>query len=146
MTWRKWRKRILEFEAEDAHRYLNAPLWFSIRPEQPWSVVPVFGGTHIGWEALLLTLGTSMLASGNNLTIANLSEWHVTASLAELASIFRDGPSVHPAGRFGFLAVARMPVARLSRRVGAGFHVSGEGQLLAGIGHRRWSARVRQGL
>lgn len=87
VTWRKWRQRILEFETAEVHKYLNQPSWISSRPEQPWSVIPVFGGTRIGWEALLATLGTSMLASGHNLTIANLSEWQVTASLAELATV-----------------------------------------------------------
>ena len=86
VTWRRWRQRILEFETAEVHRYLNEPWWLSSRPEQPWSVIPVFGGTRIGWEALLATLGTSMLASGDNLTIANLSEWPLTASLAELAT------------------------------------------------------------
>ncbi|WP_443325947.1 hypothetical protein, partial [Streptomyces sp. 7N604] len=33
-----------------------------------------------------------------------------------------------------------------SRRVGAGFHGSGEVVLLAGTGRCRWSAGVRQGL
>jgi hypothetical protein len=89
VTWRKWRQRIEAFETAEALRYLTEPWWFSSRPQQPWSVVPVFGGTRIGWEALLATLGTSLLASGDNLTIANLSEWPVTASLAELASARR---------------------------------------------------------
>lgn len=73
-------------QAAEVRRFLDEPWWFSSRPEQPWSVVPVFGGTRIGWEGLLATLGTSMLAGGGNLTIANLSEWEVTASLAELAT------------------------------------------------------------
>jgi hypothetical protein len=87
VTWRKWRERILAFETEEVHRYLSQPWWFSSRPEQPWSVIPVFGGTRIGWEALLATLGSSLLASGHNLIVANISEWQVTASLAELASV-----------------------------------------------------------
>jgi hypothetical protein len=86
VTWRRWRDRIQQHETLERLRVLSEPWWFSSRPQQPWSVTPVFGGSRIGWEALLATLGTSVLAGGHSLTIANLSEWQVTASLAELAS------------------------------------------------------------
>lgn len=86
-TWRRWRQRIEGYETLERLRVVSEPWWYTSRPEQPWSVVPVFGGTRIGWEALLATLGTSVLAGGHSLTIANLSEWEVTSSLAELARI-----------------------------------------------------------
>jgi hypothetical protein len=40
------------------------------------------------------------------------------------ASAFRDGPPVRLAGRFGLSDLTGLPVARLSRRVGAGFRGS----------------------
>ena len=86
MEWRGWRERIERHERAEQFRVASEPWWFSARPQQPWSVTPVFGGTRIGWEALLATLGASVLACGHNLTIANLSEWQVAATLAEFTS------------------------------------------------------------
>ncbi len=86
VTWRRWRQRIEAFEAEQVRRVQHDPWWLSARPSQPWSVVPVFGGTSTGWEALLTTLGATVLGSGRNLIVANLSEWAPAASLAYLAT------------------------------------------------------------
>src|SRR5664279_1180319 len=86
VTWRWWRQRIESYETLERLRVSTEPWWNSSRPRQAWSVVPVFGGTPIGWEALLTTLGTSLIASSYSLTLVNLSEWDVTASLEELAS------------------------------------------------------------
>jgi hypothetical protein len=85
VTWRRWRERIQRYEMLEQLRVSTEPWWSSSRPQQLWSVVPVFGGTHVGWEALLATLGTSLLSGGHIITVANLSEWDVTASLTELA-------------------------------------------------------------
>ena len=95
VTWRRWRERIERFEHVERLRAATQPWWCSCRPQQQWSVIPVFGGTRIGWEALLVTLGTSMLSGGHNVTVVNLSESDVTASLAELGG--RRGISVSKA-------------------------------------------------
>ncbi len=86
-TWRRWRRRIEDHEAFERARAATEPWWHTARPQQPWTVVPIFGGTRVGWEALLTTLGTSLLAEGHRLTIVNLSEWDVAATLTRLAEL-----------------------------------------------------------
>ncbi|MQS14753.1 DUF317 domain-containing protein [Streptomyces kaniharaensis] len=74
----------------------------------------------------------------------------VAALTRRLASILHDGSSAWLAGRFCLAGLGVLPTgmarARLSRRVGAGFHGSGKWRVLVGTGCCRWSAGVRQGL
>ncbi len=49
-----------------------------------------------------------------------------------LTSILHDGPPVESADRFALWLMAGMLAARVSRRVGAGFHCSGRGPRFVG--------------
>ena len=79
-----WQRRIAEFEAAEAQRYVTADLWYPVGPSAGARVVCVFGGTFVSWTSALLTLGSSMLGSGARLLIADLSRRETTSSLLEL--------------------------------------------------------------
>jgi hypothetical protein len=83
-AWRDWRFRIETYEAAELQRCRDHIVWQSLALSGAWSSVPVFGGSRVGWEALLTTLGSSLLGAGCNVTVAELTDDNVTASLIDV--------------------------------------------------------------
>jgi hypothetical protein len=79
MAYLTWRARILH-----AGKGV-APTWNAARPAFPYSSAAIFGGTLVGWDALVITMGASMLGSGSAVTLINLSERPVTSGIEKLA-------------------------------------------------------------
>jgi hypothetical protein len=85
-TFQRWRRQIEDYERGQWEWSQQHPLWRPMRPGSEWNVLPVFGGTSIGWEALLATLGASLLGSGRSLSVLNFSDRATVSSISELAA------------------------------------------------------------
>lgn len=85
VTYQRWRERIELEEQVSLAGASTLATWSAQRPAGEYSMAAVFGGTTIGWHALLTTLGGSILGSGSMLTVINLSERAVAASLRTVA-------------------------------------------------------------
>lgn len=86
-AYQSWREQIERDEEMRLARSSTPAAWSARRPAEEYTMAAVFGGTTIGWHALLTTLGGSMLGSGAPLTIVNLSERAVTGLLRALARL-----------------------------------------------------------
>jgi hypothetical protein len=76
---RKWQQQVEAEELEAAGR----AGWVPVRPQEDAPVILVFGGTAAGWEALLTILGAGLLGEGRRLTLLNLSQRRVAATLED---------------------------------------------------------------
>jgi hypothetical protein len=83
--YQEWREQIESQEAASRERALDVALWSPRRPQDDYAMAAMFGGTATGWHALVTTLGGSIIGSRSHLTIVNLSERSVVASLRKLA-------------------------------------------------------------
>jgi hypothetical protein len=79
VAYARWR---LEIQAAPSTPTL---VWNGYRPTQSYSSAAVFGGTIVGWQSFVATLGASTLATAAALTVVNLSERPVTDILARVA-------------------------------------------------------------
>ena len=73
--------------AQAGRRHRDGPLWYPVRPVSEPARVDVFGGDphRNGWASLLVTLGTSLLASGRRITVLDLTGADVGGGLAGVA-------------------------------------------------------------
>ena len=85
LVYQRWKTEIEASRAATA----QAPelTWNARRPDCQYSMAAIFGGTTVGWDALVVTLGGSTLGSGSLLTVINVSERPVTRSLRRLAAL-----------------------------------------------------------
>ncbi len=77
----KLRAEHASAEAEHLARYSK---WLPLSPDGR-ARLEVFGGTKVGWEAFVLTFGSSLLGSSARLFVLDLTERHVATHLARLA-------------------------------------------------------------
>ncbi len=70
---RAWTRRITDFEQAEQERFTTAKRFFPLNLSSQTDTTLVFGGTPDAWEALILTLGSSLLGSGQGLLILNLT-------------------------------------------------------------------------
>ena len=80
-----WRYRIEEHDQREARRCAAALLWYPLGFATTPSRVDVFGGIDEGWASLLATAGASMLQSGQDLLVIDLTEHDVADGLSLLA-------------------------------------------------------------
>lgn len=84
-VYQQWREQIETHEAAELEQASAIATWSARRPQDEYAMAAVFGGTATGWHALVTTLGGSILGARQHLTIVNLSERVVAASLRKLA-------------------------------------------------------------
>jgi hypothetical protein len=83
---REWKSRVAAHDAAETARRAAALLWHPLEFRSGPTRIDVFGGTGDGWASLLATLGTSLVPSGQAITVLDLSEQHVAGELAELVA------------------------------------------------------------
>jgi hypothetical protein len=76
-----WRRERDDWEARERQRVDQLAAWGALQPTQQSRRLDIYGGTTIGWQALTTTLGASMLASGQDLFVLDLSQADVSALL-----------------------------------------------------------------
>ncbi len=76
-----WRRERDDWEARERQRVDQLAEWGALQPTQQSRRLDIYGGTPTGWQALTTTLGTSMLASGQDLYVLDLSQADVSAKL-----------------------------------------------------------------
>jgi hypothetical protein len=81
---KRWQQNIDDDEREIQ---LHAG-WTPMRLPQDPATVSVFGGTQLGWEALLTTLGGGLSGEGRYITVLNLSGRRVATTLEQLLKHF----------------------------------------------------------
>jgi hypothetical protein len=84
--FRAWQSRERAFRGQ--------ALWYPVVLPDRIDRVDLVGGTMAGWSALLTSVGAPRLASGDALTILDLSEGAVAKDLVSLAGQLRVGPLV----------------------------------------------------
>jgi hypothetical protein len=68
-----WQERITQFEEAELRRVAATPLWHPVRFDANGGVACVFGGAPLGWTAALTTLGASLLGTGAQVMVCDLS-------------------------------------------------------------------------
>ena len=84
--FRAWQSRERAFRGQ--------ALWYPVTLPEQTDRVDLVGGTAAGWSALLTSVGVPRLASGDALTVLDLSEGAVAGDLVSLAGQLRIGPLV----------------------------------------------------
>jgi len=84
--FRAWQGRHRAFRGQ--------ALWYPVVLPEQTDRVDLVGGTMAGWSALLTSVGVPLLASGDALTVLDLSEGAVARDLVSLAGQLRVGPLV----------------------------------------------------
>lgn len=79
---RQRQARIAEHEEAERARQAAALLWHPIDLRSGPSRVDVFGGTGDGWASMLATLGSSLVHSGERVTVLDFTEQDVAGGLA----------------------------------------------------------------
>jgi hypothetical protein len=77
-----WNRRAEDLDAAEDERLSTLPVYGAVRPKSAGRKSDVFGGTKLGWQSLVTTLGTSLLASGHRVVVMDFSEAEVAAFLA----------------------------------------------------------------
>jgi hypothetical protein len=80
-----WQERIAQFEAAERRRLQGSPVWYPIPFSRDTRVTCLFGGSPLAWTAALTTLGASLLGSGAEVLIGDLSRRLTVDVLCELA-------------------------------------------------------------
>ncbi len=84
--FRAWQSRQRAFRGQ--------ALWYPVVLPEQTDRVDLVGGTMAGWSALLTSVGVPLLASGNAITVLDLSEGAVARDLVALAGPLGVGPLV----------------------------------------------------
>jgi hypothetical protein len=84
--FREWQRRERMFSQQ--------PVWYPVMLPAGIDGVDVIGGTLAGWSALLTTFAVPRLASGDEITVLDLSEGAVAHDLVTLAGGMRIDPLV----------------------------------------------------
>jgi hypothetical protein len=82
-----WAAAKEEHRQRELARLAASPEWAALRPRRALDRLDVYGGTSLGWEAMLTSAGASLLASGSRLTVVDLSQESVAAELIQLATL-----------------------------------------------------------
>lgn len=87
----QWEQAAQQYQAQLAQartQRASGPLWYPVLPAADPLRVDVLGGDprRNGWASLLITLGTSALATGQHVTVLDLTGQHVAAGLLEVAT------------------------------------------------------------
>ena len=77
---------ILAYEAGERKRWRTEALWHQVRLPSTATALTVVGGSAYGWEALVTTFGTSLLADGRAVTLLNFSERAFAAEVCAIAA------------------------------------------------------------
>ena len=81
----QWKNEKYAHDVAEQNFINSLPIYGTVAPWAGTRRVDVYGGTSTSWQALLTTYGGSCLASGNHLTIIDLSEEGVAEALTQLA-------------------------------------------------------------
>lgn len=84
---RKWDRDRRGWEDAEQRRVYSQPQHVPKGPGQAPRRSDIVGGDHFGWQCLLTTLGSSLLAGGTRLEILDLTERGTAALLTELCQI-----------------------------------------------------------
>jgi hypothetical protein len=82
-----WAAAKEEHRQRELARLAASPEWAAMRSHRALERLDVYGGTDLGWEALLTSAGASLLASGSRLTVVDLSQASAAAELIQLATL-----------------------------------------------------------
>lgn len=87
----RWKEERYAWDDAEWRRVLSRPQHVPVGPSRTPRRTDIVGGDRFGWQCLLTTLGSSLLATGRRLEILDLTERGAAAMLADLA---RDTPAV----------------------------------------------------
>lgn len=83
----RWTAAKQDHDQREWERLATYPAWGPIYPGRGAGRLDVCGGTACGWGALITGAGASLLGSGAQLTIVDLSQDSVAAELAQFAEL-----------------------------------------------------------
>jgi len=81
-----WTRKKHEHDWRERARLATTPQWGPICPSRSMERVDIFGGVATGWRALLAATGASLLGSGAQVNILDLSQEEVAGDLVQLAT------------------------------------------------------------
>lgn len=81
----EWQRRVSEFEQSEQDRRDNADYWFPVVPSPASHLICAFGGSSRTWAFALAAIGASMLGSGRQVFIVDVSRRTSVDGLWELA-------------------------------------------------------------
>ncbi len=81
----RWKDERYAWEDAEWRRVLSRPQHVPVGPSRTPRRTDIVGGDRFGWQCLLTTLGSSMLATGSRLEVLDLTERGAAAMLADLA-------------------------------------------------------------
>jgi hypothetical protein len=76
-----WNREAEQYSEHERRRVDELPAWGAVRPTTPSRRIDIYGGTIEGWQAFTTTLGSSLLGSGQSLSVLDLSEADAAALL-----------------------------------------------------------------
>ena len=77
----QWQRNRNEYENDFRRKIDASSEWGVLRPRRTTGRVDVYGGSPFEWEALIVTLGASILGTGSCLSIIDLSQSGVASAL-----------------------------------------------------------------
>jgi hypothetical protein len=82
----RWQARVGEYESQEVARVQAADLWYPVCPSPSAHLIACFGGSSDSWRIALITLGSSILGSGERLLVTDLSQRYCTQDLEFVAT------------------------------------------------------------
>jgi len=80
-----WQRRVSNYERAEQARYDEAAEFYPVDPVDAYPRLDLCGGVPAGWATFLSTFGASLLGSGTDVLVLDLTEEDVSAPLRQLA-------------------------------------------------------------
>jgi hypothetical protein len=89
-----WQRRVDDHNRREQERFGSSLLWYPVQLTSRPNRIDVFGGTEDGWASLLMTIGTTQLATGSSIFLLDFTDmpWGTTSRSRPPGRLRRGGP------------------------------------------------------